>query len=101
MQCAYAAIYNVPVVVAEIMIPLRSIVEALLQTVGSTYWGAQRAEELLMNPTQKMVYSAGNGEVEVAMRIPEQWNGHTLGELLSPSRIAFRSDREPAARCRT
>lgn len=80
-------IYNTPVVVARNYDPnLRSIIEAFgLQTVGSTYWGAQRVEELLMNPTQKMVYSAGNGEVEVyEVRIPEEWNGKTLGELLSP-----------------
>lgn len=79
--------YNVPVVVARNYDPnLRSIIEAFgLQTVGSTYWGAQRVEELLMNPTQKMVYSAGNGEVEVyEVRIPEEWNGHTLGELMKP-----------------
>lgn len=79
--------YNVPVVVARNYDPnLRSIIEAFgLQTVGSTYWGAQRVEELLMNPTQKMVYSAGNGEVEVyELLIPEEWNGQTLGELMSP-----------------
>jgi trk system potassium uptake protein TrkA len=79
--------YDVPVVVARNYDPnLRSIIEAFgLQTVGSTYWGAQRIEELLMNPTQKMVYSAGNGEVAVyEVRIPEEWNGRTLGELLSP-----------------
>lgn len=78
--------YNVPVVVARNYDPnLRSIIEAFgLQTVGSTYWGAQRVEELLMNPAQKMVYSAGNGEVEVyEVRIPEEWNGRTLGELFS------------------
>ena len=79
--------YNVPVVVARNYDPnLRSIIEAFgLQTVGSTYWGAQRVEELLMNPTQKMVYSAGNGEVEVyEVRIPAEWNGRTLGELMKP-----------------
>lgn len=79
--------YNVPIVVARNYDPnLRSIIEAFgLQTVGSTYWGAQRVEELLMNPTQKMVYSAGNGEVEVyEIRIPEEWDGRTLGELLTP-----------------
>jgi trk system potassium uptake protein TrkA len=77
--------YNVPNVVARNYDPnLRSIIEAFgLQTVGSTYWGAQRVEELLMNPMQKAVYSAGNGEVEVyEMLIPESWNGRTLGELL-------------------
>jgi trk system potassium uptake protein TrkA len=79
--------YNVPIVVARNYDPnLRSIIEAFgLQTVGSTYWGAQRVEELLMNPTQKMVYSAGNGEVEVyELRISEEWNGRTLGELMGP-----------------
>ena len=86
---AHAArtIYNVPNVVARNYDPnLRSVIEAFgLQNVGSTSWGAQRVEELLMNPSQRMVYSAGNGEVEVyEMQIPEQWDGHTLGELIAP-----------------
>ena len=78
--------YDVPNVVARNYDPnLRSIIEAFgLQTVGSTYWGAQRVEELLMNPLQKVVYSAGNGEVEVyEVLIPEEWNNRTLGELLN------------------
>ena len=66
---AHAArtVYNVPNVVARNYDPnLRPIIEAFgLQTVGSTYWGAQRVEELLINPSQRAVYSAGNGEVEV------------------------------------
>jgi len=77
--------YSVPNVVARNYDPnLRSIIEVFgLQTVGSTYWGAQRVEELLMNPLQKAVYSPGNGEVEVyEVRIPEEWNGRTMGELL-------------------
>jgi len=79
--------YNVPVVVARNYDPnLRGVIEAFgLQTVGSTYWGAQRVEELLMNPLQKAVYSAGNGEVEVyEILVPENWNQRTLGELLEP-----------------
>jgi len=79
--------YNVPNVVARNYDPnLRAVIEAFgLQTVGSTYWGAQRVEELLINPSQKVVYSAGNGEVEIyEVLIPETWNGHTLGELLDP-----------------
>jgi trk system potassium uptake protein TrkA len=79
------AFYDVPNVVARNYDPnLRSIIEAFgLQTVGSTYWGAQRVEELLMNPLQKVVYSPGNGEVEVyEVLIPEEWNNRTLGELL-------------------
>ena len=56
-----------------------------LQTVGSTTWGAQRVEELLINPGDRVVYSAGNGEVEIyEVRIPETWNDRTLGELLGP-----------------
>jgi trk system potassium uptake protein TrkA len=85
---AHAAktIYNIPNVVARNYDPnLRAVIEAFgLQTVGSTYWGAQRVDELLMNPSQRMVYSAGNGEVEVyEVQIPAEWNGRTVGELLS------------------
>lgn len=79
--------FNVPIVVARNYDPaLRSIIEAFgLQTVSSTYWGAQRVEELLMNPSHKAVYSPGNGEVEVyEILIPANWHQHTLGELLEP-----------------
>lgn len=84
---AARAIYNVHNVVARNYDPnLRPIIEAFgLQTVGSTYWGAQRVEELLINPTQRAVYSAGNGEVEVyEVYVPEEWNGKTLHQLLGP-----------------
>lgn len=84
--------YHVPVVVARNYDPnLRAVLEAFgLQIVGSTYWGAQRVEELLMNPLQKMVYSAGNGEVEVyEVQISEEWNGRTLGELLDPLKQCY------------
>lgn len=91
---AHAArtIYDVPNVVARNYDPnLKTVIEAFgLQTVGSTYWGAQRVEELLMNPSQRMVYSAGNGEVEVyEVQIPEEWNGRTLGELLEPLKQCY------------
>jgi trk system potassium uptake protein TrkA len=91
---AHAArtIFNVPNVVARNYDPnLRTVIEAFgLQTVGSTYWGAQRVEELLMNPSQRMVYSAGNGEVEVyEVQIPKEWDGRTLGELLEPLKDCY------------
>jgi len=79
--------YNVPTIVARNYDPnLRAVIEAFgFQTVGSTYWGAQRVEELLMNPTHKAVYSPGNGEVEIyEVNIPEAWNDRTLKELLTP-----------------
>lgn len=86
---AHAArtIYDVSNVVARNYDPnLRPIIEAFgLQTVGSTYWGAQRVEELLINPSQRAVYSAGNGEVEVyEVSIPQEWAGKTISELLVP-----------------
>ena len=84
--------FNVPIVVARNYDPaLRSIIEAFgLQTVSSTYWGAQRVEELLMNPSHKAVYSPGNGEVEVyEILIPTVWNQRTLGELLEPIKECY------------
>jgi trk system potassium uptake protein TrkA len=81
------AVFNVGIVVVRNYDPnLRSVIEAFgHQTVSSTYWGAQRVEELLTNPVQKTVYSAGNGEVEVyELVIPEAWKGETVGALVSP-----------------
>jgi trk system potassium uptake protein len=80
-------VFNVPIVVVRNYDPaLRPVIEAFgLQTVSSTTWGAQRVEELLTNPTQKTVYSAGNGEVEVyELTIPEGLKGLTVGNLLAP-----------------
>lgn len=85
-------LYNVPIVVARNYDPnLRTVIEAFgLQAVSSTFWGAQRVEELLMNPSHKAVYSPGNGEVEVyELIIPEAWNGRTLGELLDPVKQCY------------
>jgi trk system potassium uptake protein TrkA len=82
--------YHVPVVVARNYDPnLRSVIESFnLQTVSSTFWGAQRVEELLINPSQRVVFSAGNGEVEVyEISVPETWNGRTLGELMAPLKL--------------
>lgn len=81
------AIYGVPMVVARNYDPaLRPLIEAFgLQTVSSTYWGAQRVEELLTNPMQKTVYSTGNGEVEIyEVIVPQAWDKRSLGELLAP-----------------
>jgi len=42
-------------------------------------------EELLMSPSQKVVYSAGNGEVEVyEIIVPELGNDRTMGDLFDP-----------------
>jgi len=84
--------FNVPMVVARNYDPgMRSLIEAFgLQTVGSTTWGAQRVEEMLMNPSEKVVYSTGNGEVEIyEIRIPEGWRDRTLADLLGPLQACF------------
>jgi trk system potassium uptake protein TrkA len=85
-------VYHVPTVVARNYDPkLRPVIEAFgLQTVSSTYWGAQRVEELLMSSSQKAVYSAGNGEVEVyEVLIPQEWNCRKLGELMETVKGCF------------
>jgi trk system potassium uptake protein TrkA len=84
--------FNVPVVVARNYDPsLRGVIEAFgLQTVGSTVWGAQRVEEMLMNPSEKVVYSTGNGEVEIyEIHIPAEWTDRTLGDLLGPLKECY------------
>ena len=89
---AARAFFDVPVVVARNYDPsLRGLIEAFgLQTVGSTTWGAQRVEEMLINPAEKVVYSTGNGEVEIyEIRIPEEWNDRKLGDLLGPLKECY------------
>ncbi len=63
---------------------MRDMLEAFgLQIVSSTAWGAERLQELLIDPSFRAVFSAGNGEVELyEMYIPENWNARTLTALL-------------------
>jgi trk system potassium uptake protein len=79
------AIYKVPIIVTRnydpVMLP---VLEAFgCNTVSSTSWGAQRIQELMLDPSFRSLYSAGNGEVEIyEMLIPSTWDGKPLGELL-------------------
>jgi len=63
---------------------MRPMLEAFgLQLVSSTAWGAERVQELLIDPSFRAVFSAGNGEVEVyEMYIAPEWEGMTLSSLL-------------------
>lgn len=63
---------------------MREMLEAFgLQIVSSTAWGAERLQELLIDPSFRAVFSAGNGEVELyEMYIPEKWNERTVSVLL-------------------
>ncbi len=57
-----------------------------LQMVSSVIWGAQRIEELLYGADVRMVFSAGNGEIDIyEFVVPENWRGCELTELLPNS----------------
>jgi trk system potassium uptake protein TrkA len=54
-----------------------------VQVVSSSSWGAQRIEELLIEPKGHTVLSAGNGEVEIyEIVISSALQGKEIGELL-------------------
>ena len=63
---------------------MREMLEAFgLQIVSSTAWGAERVQELLIDPSFRAVFSAGNGEVEMyEMYITSKWDGKTISNLL-------------------
>jgi trk system potassium uptake protein TrkA len=63
---------------------MREMLEAFgLQIVSSTAWGAERLQELLIDPSFRAVFSAGNGEVELyEMYISQNWDGRILSALL-------------------
>lgn len=64
---------------------MRDMLEAFgLQIVSSTAWGAERVQELMIDPSFRAVFSAGNGEVEIyEMYISETWDGMTVSKLLN------------------
>ena len=64
---------------------MREMLEAFgLQIVSSTAWGAERVQELLLDPSFRAVFSAGNGEVELyEMFISEKFGGSTISALLN------------------
>ncbi len=64
---------------------MRGMLESFgLQIVSSTAWGAERVQELLLDPSFRAVFSAGNGEVELyEMFISEKFSGSTISALLN------------------
>jgi trk system potassium uptake protein TrkA len=79
------ALYNVQIVVARNYDPaMLPVMEAFgLQVVSSTSWGAQRIQELMLDPSFRTIFSAGNGEVEIyEMLVSSAWDGKPLGYLL-------------------
>jgi trk system potassium uptake protein TrkA len=79
------AIYQIPIVVARNYDPnLLDIFEIFdIQTISSTSWGAQRMEEMIYHSEIQMVFSAGNGEVEIyELLVPHIWDGKPFEDLL-------------------
>ncbi len=84
---AARSIYNVENIVVRNYDPhLRDMLEAFnFQIVSSASWGAQRIEEVLANVSMRVVFSAGNGEVEVfELKIPDSWVGRSVRDLIAP-----------------
>jgi trk system potassium uptake protein TrkA len=78
--------YHVPNVVVRNYNPrYRPIHEAYgLQVVSALSWGAQRIEEMMYHTDVRVVFSAGNGEVEIyELAIPESCEGVTVGQLIA------------------
>jgi trk system potassium uptake protein len=78
-------VFKVPIVVTRNYDPaMLPVLEAFgLQVVSSTSWGAQRIQELLVDPSYRTIFSAGNGEVEIyEMMITPAWDNKQLGELM-------------------
>jgi trk system potassium uptake protein len=67
---------------------MRDMLEAFgLQLVSSTAWGAERVMELMIDPSFRAVFSAGNGEVELyEMYISPKWEGMSIADLLKGCR---------------
>ena len=78
--------YNIPKVVVRNTDPrYRPILEAYgLQVISALSWGAQRIEEMLYHSDVRVVFSAGNGEVEIyEVAVPAEWSGHSVTDLTS------------------
>jgi trk system potassium uptake protein TrkA len=79
------SIYKTPAIVTRNYDPaLLPVLEAFgSNVISSTSWGAQRIEELMLDPSFQTVFSAGNGEVGVyEILIPPNCDGKTLEALL-------------------
>jgi trk system potassium uptake protein TrkA len=54
-----------------------------VQIISSAGWGVRRIEELLYPTATPVVFSAGNGEVEIyECAVPDEWAGSRLNEIL-------------------
>jgi trk system potassium uptake protein TrkA len=78
-------VYHLPRVVVRDYDPRwRPLHEAFgSQVVSSASWGVQRIEGLLSHASLRVIFSAGNAEVEIyEVLVPAQWHGRSLQDLL-------------------
>ncbi|MGD8605017.1 MAG: TrkA family potassium uptake protein [Anaerolineales bacterium] len=76
--------FDVPNVVARVYDPKHAevFVQAQLQTVISSHWGAHRIEQLLTHPGTHQLLSLGNGEVHmIEVQAPEELVGQPASSL--------------------
>ena len=76
--------FNVPNVVARVYDPdhAEMFIQAGLQTVVSSHWGAHRIEQLLTHPGAHHLMSMGNGEVHVIeIQTPDEFIGQPVSSL--------------------
>ncbi len=80
-------IYHVPHVVARNYdVHFRALYEMFgIQVVSSIAWSAQRIEEMIYHANLRIVFSAGNGEVEIyEVLVPSRWEGCLIQNMLPP-----------------
>ena len=78
-------VYKVPIVVARNYDPkMLPVLKAFgVQVISTTTWGAQRFQELLLEPAYRTIFSTGNGDVEIyELLIPPFLDRKPLAEFL-------------------
>ncbi len=78
-------VYHISNVVVRNHDPIyRPILEAYdLQVISALSWGSQRIEEMIYHADLEMIFSTGNGEVEIyELSIPKEWDGRSLREFI-------------------
>jgi len=84
-------VFRVPKVVARIFDPRRAEIYRRLgiQTISPTEWAATRIVELLCHPGMSVLFTLGNGEVNVVeIEVNAHLAGHKVNELLLPGEIS-------------
>ena len=77
--------FKVPNVVARVYDPTHAdaFIQAGLQTVVSSHWGAHRIEQLLTHPGAHHLMSMGNGEVHlIEIQAPDEFIGQPVSSLV-------------------